>query len=178
MSQSTKGSDAFRTIRVLPFSGKEEDWNRWSETFLFMATSRVYWEVLKPTNEKMLADSDKNINTYNNLMLACQDYVTFRIIEESVSINFPDGDSRLAWKNLFNKFEPTTGSMKVQFKSKFQKMKIVDPDEDPHPWMNKIELIRKRLQIIKSNIDKEDLTLQILNNLPREYEPVIEFCEE
>ena len=77
MSQATTGSDAFRTIRALPFSGKEEDWNRWSKTFLSTATSRGYQEVLKPTNEKMLDDPDKKINAYIDLMLACQDDVTF-----------------------------------------------------------------------------------------------------
>ena len=92
MSQET-GSDAFKTIRVLPFSGKEEDWNRWSKTFLSTTTSRGYWEVLKPTNEKVLAYEDKNINAYSDLMLACQDDVNFGIIEESVSTDFPDGDS-------------------------------------------------------------------------------------
>ena len=81
MSQATTGYDAFRTIRVLPFSGKEEDWNRWSKTFLSTATSRGYQEVLKPINEKLLSDQDKNINAYSDLMLAYQDDVTFGIIE-------------------------------------------------------------------------------------------------
>ena len=44
--------------------------------------------------------------------------------------------------------------------------------------MSKMELIKRRLQIMKSNIDEEDLMLQILNNLPKEYETVIELCEE
>ena len=90
------GSNAFKTIRVIPFSGKEEDWNRWSKTFLSTATSRGYREVLKPTNEKVLADAAKNINSYSDLMLACQDDVTFGIIKDSVSKDFPDGDARLA----------------------------------------------------------------------------------
>ena len=141
-------------------------------------TSRGYQEVLKPTNEKVLADAGKNINAYSNLMLACQDNVTFGIIEESVSTVFPDGDAKLAWKNLFNKFEPNTGAIKVRLKSEFQKMKLVDPDKDPDPWMSKMELTKRRLQIMKSNIDEEDLMLQIVNNLPKEYETVIELCEE
>ena len=57
-------------------------------------------------------------------------------------------------------------------------MKLLDPNKDPDPWMNKMELIRRRLQIMKSNIDKEDLMLQILNNLPRKHETVIELCKE
>ena len=81
-------------------------------------------------------------------------------------------------KNMFTKFEPNTGAMKVQLKSEFQKMKLVDPDEDLDPWMSKMKLIKRRLQIMKSNIDEEDLMLQILNNLPREYETVIELCDE
>ena len=93
----------------------------------------------------MLADSDKNINAYSNLMLACQDDVTFGIIEEFVSTDFPNGDVRLAWKNLLNKFEPTTGAIKVQLKSEFQKMKLLDLNKDPDLWINKMELIRRKL---------------------------------
>ena len=111
-------------------------------------------------------------------MFACQYEKIFGIIEESISTDFPDGDARLAWNNLFNKFKLTTGAMKVQLKSEFQKMKLVDPNEDPDPLMSKMELIKRRLQIMKSNIDEEDLMLQILNNLPKEYETVIELCEE
>ena len=70
------------------------------------------------------------MKTRTSMHLACQDDLTFGIIEESLSTDFPDGDARLAWKNLFNKFEPNTGAMKVQLKSEFQKMKLVDPNED------------------------------------------------
>ena len=178
MLQVTTGSEYFRTIRVLPFSGKEEDLNRWSKTFLSTATSRGYREVLKPTNEKVLANADKNINAYSDLILACQDDVTFGIIEESASTDFPDGDARLAWKNLFNKFEPNTGAMKVRLKSEFQNIKLVDPNKNPDPWMSKMELIKRKLQIMKSNINEEDLMIQILNNLPREYKTAIDLCKK
>ena len=68
--------------------------------------------------------------------------------------------------------------MKVQLKFDFQNLKLVDPYEDPDLLMSKIKLIKRRLKIMKSNINKEDLMLQILNNLPKEYETVIELCEE
>ena len=57
-------------------------------------------------------------------------------------------------------------------------MKLVDLDENTNPWMSKMELIKRRLQIMKSNIDEEDLMLQIIHSLPKEYETVIELCEE
>ena len=66
----------------------------------------------------MLADPDKNINANSDLVLDCQDDVTFGIIKESVSI-FTNGDAILAWKNLLDKFEPSTGAMKVKLKSEF-----------------------------------------------------------
>ena len=40
---------------------------------------------------------------------------------------------------MSDKFEPNTGSMKVQLKSEFQKMKLVDPDKDPDPWTTYVE---------------------------------------
>ena len=31
-----------KTVRIIPFSGKKEDWNRWSKTFLAIANTRQY----------------------------------------------------------------------------------------------------------------------------------------
>ncbi len=57
-----------KTIRIIPFSGKAEDWNRWSKTFLATATAKRYKEVLKPSDPTKKADSDFNNEVYNHLM--------------------------------------------------------------------------------------------------------------
>ena len=133
-------ADSMRVIRVIPFSGKEEDWNRWSKTFLATATAKGYREVLKPSDPSKLADKDLNILVYNDLILSCQEDIAFGIVDESVSAEFPDGDARLAWKNLLARYEPNTGAMKVQLKQEFHLMKLESADEDPDPWLTSLEL--------------------------------------
>ena len=138
-------AETIKTIRVIPFSGKEEDWNRWSKTFLATATAKGYREVIKPTDATIMADEELNIMVYNDLILSCQEDVSFGIIDESVSEDFPDGDARLAWKNLQQRYEPNTGAAKVQLKQEFHLMKLESADEDLDPWLTALELKRRRL---------------------------------
>ena len=130
-----------KTIRVLAFSGQEEDWNKWSKTFLATSTVKGYREALKPTKPQVDAVEDKNVRAYSNLLLSCEDDVIFGIIEESISNKFPEGDARVAWKALCDKLEPQTGAAKVQLKHQFQTSTHSDWTEDPETWINSLELI-------------------------------------
>lgn len=167
-----------KAIRVIPFSGKAEDWNRWSKTFMATATAKGHREVLRPTDPDKVADAALNIQVYNDLILSCQDDITFGIVDESISKDFLDGDARLAWKNLQAKFEPSTGAAKVQLKQEFHQLKLTSVDEDPDAWITQLELKRRRLKTLGAVIEDDDLILHILNHLPKEYETVVEMCEE
>ena len=167
-----------KAIRVIPFSGKTEDWNRWSKTFLATATAKGHREVLKPTDPTKAADQALNVQVYNDLILSCQDDITFGIIDESISTAFPDGDARLAWKNLQEKFEPSTGAAKVQLKQEFHQLKLNSVEDDPDIWITQLELKHCRLKTLGAVIEEDDLILHILNHLPKEYETVVELCEE
>ena len=171
-------TDTIKTIRIIPFSGKEEDWNRWSKTFMATATAKGYREVLKPSEEEEDVDEDLNVQAYNDLILSCQEDISFGIIDESISETFPDGDARLAWKNLRDRFEPSTGAAKVQAKQEFHQLKLASADDDPDPWITSLELKRRRLKTLGTTIEDDVIILHILNNLPKEYERVVELCEE
>ena len=167
-----------KTIRVIPFSGKSEDWNRWSKTFLATATVKGYREVLKPSDPTKKADPELNVLVYNDLILSCQEDIIFGIVDESVSTDFPDGDARLAWRNLKDRYEPNTGAAKVQLKQEFHQLKLESAEDDPDIWITQLELKRRRLQNLGSTIEDDDLILHILNCLPKEYETVVELCED
>ena len=141
-----------KAIRVIPFSGKTEDWNRWSKTFLANATARGHREVLKPADPNKPADAALNIQVYNDLILSCQDDITFGIVDESISTEFPDGDARLAWKNLQEKFEPSTGAAKVQLKQEFHQLKLTSVEEDPDAWITQLELKRRSSRVKRALI--------------------------
>jgi hypothetical protein len=171
-------TETLKTIRVIPFSGKEADWNRWSKTFMATATVKGYRDVLVPIDPDTEAELEDNIQAYNDLILSCQEDITFGIVDESVSETFPDGDARVAWTNLKARFEPNTGAAKVQLKQEFHQLKLSSADEDPDPWLTNLELKRRRLKTLGATIEDDDIILHILNNLPKEYETVVELCEE
>lgn len=162
--------DGLKTIRVLAFSGKESDWNRWSKTFMALAKMRGLSEAYKPAGEKSKATEKEKEKAYNLLMLASEDEIVFGIIDEA------GGDPAVAWKNLEEKFEPKTGASKVQLKLEFQQSKL-NIEDDPDEWMTNLELLRRKLKVLQVEIDDEDMILHILNNLPKEYENTIEMCE-
>ena len=63
-------SESEKAIRVIPFSGKNKDWNMWSKKFLARAKRCGYREVL---NGVKISDKKKekmNDDTYADLILA------------------------------------------------------------------------------------------------------------
>ena len=171
-------TDKSKAIRIIAFSGKQEDWNCWSKQFLATETARGHREVLKPKDPKVRQDSNDNNKVYAHLMMACEDDVMFGIIEEAMLDEFPEGDARLAWSNLYKKFEPNTGGRKVRLKSEFQKTRLVDVRENPDNWIRQLELIKRQLNVLGDKLDKEDLMLHILNNMPSKYKNVVQTSEE
>ena len=97
---SDSDNEPSKSVRIIQFSGDQDDWNRWSKQFLAAATTRGYREVLKPSDPTKKADATQNTHAYSELLLASSEDVCFGIVKESVSNDFPDGDARLAWKNL------------------------------------------------------------------------------
>ena len=89
-------SDNWKSTKILPFSGKQQDWNKWSKTFLSAASARGYQEVIKPRDPTTTADEDKNVRAYSDLMFSCEDEISFAIVEDSISRDFPEGDARKA----------------------------------------------------------------------------------
>ena len=97
--------DKVRTIRVLEFSGKDEDWNRWSKTFLATAKHKEFSNALMKMAGGKAPTAEENTQAYNELLFSCRDNVTFGIIDEATSKMFPEGDGRVAWQNLKDKYE-------------------------------------------------------------------------
>ena len=80
--------DPQKTIRIVVFTGKDEDWNRWSKTFLAMVTAKGMREVIKPTVQEIVQDEDQNNKVYSDLLLSCQQDLIFGIVEEASSTDF------------------------------------------------------------------------------------------
>ena len=105
-----------KAIRIIAFSGKQEDWQKWKRQFTAVATGRGYKAILYgnevPLAEDVVldpaADMDwiqiRNSNTqaYGDLVLACTDDVSFEIIDGSTTDELPSGDVALVFRILRN----------------------------------------------------------------------------
>ena len=48
---SEEQTEDIKTIRVLTFSSKQQDWDEWSQKFLSMAVERGYGEIMEDTEK-------------------------------------------------------------------------------------------------------------------------------
>jgi hypothetical protein len=149
--------------RLLRFLGKQEDWRMWSRKFLARASTIAYLNiltglerappVLEGSTTETIAEEKERISTeekvikgnslgYFELLSAVFDDISFNIVVEARSKDFPDGDCALAWEGLMRTFEPTTSASKVALKKKFTQTKLGDPNQDPTVWITELELVR------------------------------------
>ena len=61
-------TEDIKTIRVLTFSSKQQDWDEWSQKFLSMAAERGYREIMedkeRPPRESLNIEETENDGTY------------------------------------------------------------------------------------------------------------------
>ena len=177
----------------LRFSGRKEDWPIWSTQFLALAQLKKFKRSLLgqelPPNEDEDLDEDSsdaetrkkskartaNEKAYSALTLTCSEPKAFRIIYNAKTKELPSGSASLAWTRLKARFEPQTGATLTQLKREFTQSKL-EKGESPDEWIERLESIRNTIEQIlgKPHIDDTDMMLHIINNLPDEYEVIID----
>ena len=186
-------SDAVKTIRIISFDDKKSSFRKWSKKFLAAAKSRGYKDILLgnqivPDADMHLDESDEteklltkareaNEKAYNDLILACDGDIGFNIVDTAVTNDLPDGDAKLAWKNLHSKFMPKTSANKIQLMAEFANSSLSNWKRDPDMWINELEILRSRIRACGHTIDDEALIIHILNNLPEKYDNLVENLE-
>ena len=118
-------------------------------------------------------DIDLVMRAYTDLVLACSDEVNFGIVFNSKSWLFPHGDAYLAWSRLRNKHQPVTNTQKIMLRREFHRSKLGKASKSPDDWIEELEIIRSRLAPLGVIIEDEDLIMQVLEGLPREYDMIV-----
>ena len=183
------GNNLEKTIRVLVFKGEHDEWRKWSKKFLARAKMKGYKNILlgvdkPPKQNEITEDAAKlklrllNEAAYNDLLLSCDDDVSFGAVEDALTDDHPDGDAAKAWQNLMAKYEPSTSGSLVLMKKEFAASKLSSVGTDPDVWIAELERMRQRLRNMKATISDDDLIIHILNNLPTEYNTIVEQLED
>jgi len=171
-----------KAIRIIPFSGKKNDWRQWSRKFLAIVHRRGFKEYLDGTKTITSTSSadeiQKNAQAYNEMLLAMSDDVSFGLVDESTTTLCPDGDAKLAWTKLQSKFESQTNASRGKLMNQFTNNKLRKLSQDPDVWISELELLRTRLQKMGSNIDESYIMIHIMNNLPSAYDNLIDNLED
>ena len=102
------GEDVDEDVEL--FSGERKDWINWRLNFLNFARRKSYFYILLglievPGENFCCNDEDKrlydlNMEIFYDLALAMSTMKCLRIINKSISDEFPDGNGRLAWEKL------------------------------------------------------------------------------
>ena len=174
-----------KSTRVVPFSGKKEDWDMWQIKHLGRARVRGTYGILMGTEAVPVVvvgvapTSDEEeiieLNTiaYNDLLQSVSEAISFNLVRTGITVELPDGSAAQAWKNLCSKYSPNTVAEKIRLKKELQQLKLESSSEDPDVWLTKLEFIRMQLIKFKAAVSDDDLIMHVLNNLPSDYNQLI-----
>ena len=117
------------------------------------------------------SDQDVEIvmKAYTDLMLACTDEINFGIVFNSKSWAFPSRDAYLTWTRLRMKHQPTTNSQKIMLRREFHRSRLGKSTRSPDEWVEEHEILRSRLMTLGVELQDEDIVMQMLEELSREY---------
>ena len=195
MSNEEKYMD--KTLKLPRFSGKQEDWQIWSERFLIRAKRKGYKDLLTekvkiPTDSETstdarIADELDELRELNELAFEEIEMgmdtdkktgrVAFDYVRLSKTNDNTEGNCKLAWDRLKMKFESKQAPTRLMLRKEFYNKKLNSIDEDPDEWITELEDLRLRMQAAGSSISDMDLIEHILNNLPSEYNIVVKVME-
>ena len=184
--------DHEKSIRIISFSGKKEDWSVWEEKFLARARRKGYKKILKG-KEKAPKDSividnsnaagkelermqEANENAYEDLILSINTKnksgeVAFAIIKGCKTTEFADGDAFISWTRLLDKYASKSTPLLLKLKKEFTNS-VMKNNEDPDEWITGLEATQTRIKEIVPNkvhvqISDDDLMIHVLNYLPK-----------
>jgi len=134
-----------KSLKVITFSGKQEDWKYWEIKFLARARRKGFREILegtipipkdsekfnltKPDEKEQSEIRDKNELAFEELVLSIDTTdgdgkVAFQSICGCRNDDYKNGNAADAWKCLRDKYAPNMAPIKLELKSEFQRTKL------------------------------------------------------
>ena len=195
---STVNRDELKAIKVLKFTGKESEWDHWSETFVALARARGFTGILLGTEQAPNADEEidrkksdgsyelteaerkekkrlrqTNGNAYINLQLSCEE-LPYDLVSLAKTEELPDGCTRDAWERLTSEYDLTEGEDKITLLTMFQQNQLEDVRTNITVWLTSMAIQVNKLKKLNHVLDDEYQITHILASLPREYSSVVE----
>ena len=189
---STVNQDKLKDIKVLTFTGKESEWDHWSEKFVALARARGFAGILFGTEQAPRADEDidkkkksdgsyeltdavrkekkrlrqANGNAYINLQLSCEE-VPCDLVSLVKTEELQDGCARDAWERLTSEYDLTEGQEKITLLSMFQQNQLEDVRTSITVWLKSMAIQVNKLKKLNHVLDEEYQITHILASLPK-----------
>ena len=190
--------DELKAIKVRNFTGKESEWDHWSEKFVALARARGFAGILLGTekapraNEEIdkkkedhsfeLTEAERkekkrlrqaNGNAYINLQLSCEE-LPYDLVSQAKTEELPDGCARDGWERLTSEYDLTEGEDKITLLSMFQQNQWEDVRTNIMVWLTSLAIQVNYLKKLNHVLDEEYQITHILASVPREYSSVVE----
>jgi len=187
MSTGT-GIDDDKSYKVIQFSGKKEDYQKWAAKFLAFAHVKGFKKILTgvstppPANEVLTSGDDEkkalrkaNDLAYSVMHMVVKDDVSFNAVYSATTDDLPDGDAFKAWTNLEKIFKPVSNASKHELEQKFNQCSLTQEDKNPDEFFSELEKIKLQLKLDhKTTYDEGKMISQIVyNTTPNIYKTVI-----
>ena len=97
-------------------------------------------------------------------------------MKNTKSADFPQRNCKIAWDRLVSKYAPHTALLLLKLKSEFRNSKLESVEKDPDEWILNLEELQIWMNEFgpKGSILYEDFRICIMNNLPKEYDVILE----
>jgi hypothetical protein len=185
-------SDAEKVIHVIGFGGEVIDWPFLEEKCSARSRRKGYkkillgkatvstdteFEALSEATPKKKANKMRDLNklAHEDLILSIDEKkdsgrVAFNIVKGCRTSEYEDGNARLAWTRLKEKFASHSVPSRMRLVREFAQSRLANVNKDPDIWLTDIEDLRTRIDSMsKRSLEGEDFYAHVLNNLPKEY---------
>ena len=192
MSSEKRGDAA---IRVITFSGEHRYFKIWKEKFEARAVRRGYEKILNgddpiprsSEDESALTAEEKktkdlNEEAFADLILSMDTEtsggrVAFGIVARAKKGEYKRGNARQAWKDLQEKYEPTTAPTMSKLSQVYQNARLKEGN-DPDVYITYLEDLRERLDVVNWEITDVQFMTKILNSLTKDYKDEMKTLEK
>jgi hypothetical protein len=171
-------------LKIVEFSGRKKEWDRWSITFLSTERLKDYRNLLMGIKTMPAKGSkgfedfvNKNDFAFADLLISCKSDVCLGLVNASRLEELPEGDVCLVWTNMISKFAPVTKYNLIKTMKELNDSKLDDISQDPDEWIQSLEILRQRLIILVHPINEMDFIIHIMLDLPEEYKNTIKFIQ-
>ena len=129
---------------------------------------------LDKLNRQAFMDLILSINTNTN-----RGKIAFRLVKNCKTSEYPEGNCKMAWDRLVAKFAPRSTPSLLKLQKEYENSKLESSTRDPEDWISELEGLRIDIELIESSsaISERNFMVKILNNLPSEYDVILDGLE-